>query len=128
MHAAWVVLLCATARAARVATPTKDDRIQATADAAGTQRIFTEQCLRDRSQTTCEDHCARWVALSMRQRLSIRISALFTSPRTAITAFFTDLFRTCPERLPRVGNCRRSLWMAIRQRVLTTGPLSLTYN
>ena len=52
MHAAWVVLLCATARAARVATPTKDDRIQANADAAATQRIFTEQCRRDRSQET----------------------------------------------------------------------------
>jgi len=66
MHAAWVVLLCATARAARVATPTKDDRIQANADAAGTQRIFTEQCLRDRSQTTCEDHWARWVDMRAR--------------------------------------------------------------
>ena len=68
MHAAWVVLLCATARAARVATPTKDDRIQANADAAGTQRIFTEQCLRDRSQTTCDAHWARWVDMRARSR------------------------------------------------------------
>ena len=51
---AAVVLLLATARAARVATPTKDDRIRAHADAAGTQRIFTEQCRRDRSQETCD--------------------------------------------------------------------------
>ena len=59
MQHAAVALLLATARAARVATPTKDDRIQAHADAAGTQRIFTEQCRRDRSQETCDAHWAR---------------------------------------------------------------------
>ena len=61
-----IVLLLATARAARVATPTKDDRIQANADAAGTQKIFTEQCRRDRSQETCDTLWARWVDMRAR--------------------------------------------------------------
>ena len=39
MQHAVVALLLATARAARVATPTKDDRIQANADAAGTSFV-----------------------------------------------------------------------------------------
>ena len=72
MHA--IVLLLATARAARVATPTKDDRIQAQQDAAGTQRIFTEQCRRDRSQETCDDHWTRWVDMRARDLVRRRSS------------------------------------------------------
>ena len=74
MQHAAVVLLLATARAARVATPTKDDRIQANADAAGTQRIFTEQCRRDRSQETCDTHWARWVDMRARDLVRRRSS------------------------------------------------------
>lgn len=66
MHTIAALLTLGTVRAARVATPTYDDRVAAQSASEGTCAIFGEQCRRDRSQATCAAHWDRWVDMRAR--------------------------------------------------------------